>query len=589
MSSVRRLVPLAAAAALTLGISACGSSSNNNKAKTSGPTTVTNGGTLTVLDVAGGIDSLDPGYWYYQTDYSDMWQPTQRSLYGWPDADTTAPVPDLATSLPVATDGGKTLTIHIKSGIHYSPPLQNQTVTSQDVAYSLTRCLTPKIGNGYAGAYFTTIVGASAMLAGKATSAAGIQTPDSSTLVLKLTTITPVLQNADALSLPCTVPIPKAYAAKYDKGAASTYGMHQVFTGPYMIQGAGSGTVPASGYTPNKILVLVKNPSFDQASDPIITPHLDQIVIKEGYTTDVASRDILTGSDEVSGDFAAPPPDIAAAYLKSKASQWHVAPSQSIRYIAMNPHDPPFNNINVRKAIIAVTNRDALILTRGGPYIGKPATHWIAPGMPGFDQAGGYAGPGNDFYANPNGNLALAESYMKKAGYPSGKYSGASLLMVADNASPAKETAEAFATQIAQIGFKVNLEEVPHATMYSKFCLVSKSQPPLCPNLAWGKDFFDSQSFIAPLFYGPNIAQTGNTNTAQLNNPTINNMIAKANVLTDATARANAYAAIDRVVTAGAYYDTWIWDNEANLRSANVNSPYNHFNTDWDLANASLQ
>ena len=54
--------------------------------------------------------------------------------------------------------------------------------------------------------------------------------------------------------------------------------------------------------------------------------------------------------------------------------------------------------------------------------------------MPGFEQAGGNAGPGYDFYANPNGNLALAESYMKKAGYPSGKYTGPPLLTIADNA-----------------------------------------------------------------------------------------------------------------------------------------------------------
>ena len=30
------------------------------------------GGTLNVLDTAGGVDSLDPGYWYYQTDYQEL-------------------------------------------------------------------------------------------------------------------------------------------------------------------------------------------------------------------------------------------------------------------------------------------------------------------------------------------------------------------------------------------------------------------------------------------------------------------------------------------------------------------------------------
>ena len=54
---------------------------------------------------------------------------------------------------------------------------------------------------------------------------------------------------------------------------------------------------------------------------------------------------------------------------------------------------------------------------------------------------------------------------MKKAGYPSGKYTGAPLLTVADNQSPAKETAEALQQQLSTIGFKLKLREVPHATL----------------------------------------------------------------------------------------------------------------------------
>lgn len=586
LHTTSRLLSLAAMAAAAVTISACGSSSSSSSAGAG--KSAKSGGTITVLDVAGGVDSLDPGYWYYQTDYADLSQTTQRQLYGWmPDA--TSPSPDLATSLPQISNGGKTLTFTIKSGIKYSPPLQNRTVTAADIKYGLERCLNPAIGNGYAGSYFSTIVGAPAVLAGKSKSASGIQATNATTLVLKLTKPEGVLATGQALALPCSTPVPQDYAQKYDQGSASTYGMHQVFTGPYMIKGAGTGTVPSQGYAPNKILDLVRNPSWDKATDSIRPAHFNEIVIKEGYTTDVASRDILTGSHMLSGDYAAPPPAIAKQYLQSKQSQFHVAPSQGNRYVAMNPHTPPFGNINVRKAIIAVTDRSALRLTRGGPYIGTVATHFIPPGMQGFDVAGGDAGPGNDFYANPNGNLTLAESYMKKAGYPTGKYTGPPLPMVADNASPAKETAEAFAGQIAQIGFKVNLQEVPHKTMYSKFCQVPKSQPPLCPSMGWEKDFFDSQSMIDPTFDGTNIPATGNTNTAQLKDPVVDAKLAQAAQLTDPTARAQAYGNLDRTLTAGAYYDVWLWDNEVNLSSSDVNAVYNKFNGDWDLANSSLK
>jgi peptide/nickel transport system substrate-binding protein len=578
-----RLFALVVVAAVTITISACGKSSSTGTAGRAGK----NGGTLTVLDVAGGVDSLDPGYWYYQSDYSDLGQPTQRQLYGWP-PDATSPVPDLATSLPKVSSGGKTLTITLKPGIKYSPPLQSRTVTAADIKYGLERCLNPAVGNGYAGSYFSAIAGAPAVVAGKSKAASGIQAPNATTLVIKLIHPVGVLTTGSALALPCSTPVPRDYAQKYDKGSASTYGMHQVFTGPYMIKGAGTGTVPPQGFTPNKILDLVRNPSWNRATD-FRPAHFNEILFKEGYTTDVASRQILTGSHLMSGDFAAPPPAIAKQYLKSKASQFHVESSQSLRFIAMNPHNPPLGNVNVRKAIIAVTDRNALILTRGGSYIGVPATHMIPPGMPGFDVAGGDAGPGNDFFANPNGNLALAQSYMKKAGYPSGKYSGPPLLMVADSASPAKETAETFAQQIAQLGFKVNLQEVPHKTMYSKFCQVPKSQPPFCPNMAWGKDFFDSQSMLDPLFNGNNIAPSGNSNTAQLNNAAINTKFVKAAELSDPALRAQTYGNLDRALTAGAYYDTWIWDNQVSLESADVSGVWNKFNTDWDLTASSLK
>ena len=41
---------------------------------------------------------------------------------------------------------------------------------------------------------------------------------------------------AQALYLPCSAPVPKEVAAKYDQGKKSTYGQHVVATGPYMIQ-----------------------------------------------------------------------------------------------------------------------------------------------------------------------------------------------------------------------------------------------------------------------------------------------------------------------------------------------------------------
>src|SRR6185295_20081558 len=97
--------------------------------------------------------------------------------------------------------------------------------------------------------------------------------------------------NGGALGMPCTIPVPKAYAQKYDQGKTSTYGEHQVFTGPYMIEGAGSGTVPQSGYQPGKLISLVRNPSWDKATD-FKPAYFDKIIIKNGGDVAVTSRQV---------------------------------------------------------------------------------------------------------------------------------------------------------------------------------------------------------------------------------------------------------------------------------------------------------
>ncbi len=583
-----RWLALVAAAIAAAVIAGCGGSSSSSSSST--PSSAgRNGGTVTVLEAAGGVDSLDPGYWYYQTDYTDLAQTTERLLYGW-SAQATSPIPDLATGMPAVSDGGKTLTIHIRSGVHYSAPLQNRTVTSADIKYAMERCFLGQVANGYAAVYYGNIVGAPSAPVTKLPNITGLQTPNPTTLVIKTKVPVGVLANANALGLPCTVPIPQSYAQKYDQGSQSTYGQHLLFTGPYMIQGAGSGTVPSSGYQAGKLLVLVRNPSWQRSTDPIRPAHFDSIVFRGGNDITVASRQILSGTSMMSGDWAAPPVAILRQGLASQRSQFQIVSSQGNRYISLDTKVKPLDNVNFRRAIAAVIDRNALRLTRGGPVIGTIATHFIPPQMPGFDQAGGSAGPGYDFYANPNGNLTLAESYMKKAGYPSGKYTGPPLLTVADNIPPAKNTAEAVQSQLAQIGITLTLREVPHSTLLSKFCLVPKADVAICPTLGWGKDFFDSQSMIDPVFNGKNIVPSGNTNTAQVNDPALNSQIDAAEQLTDPAARAAAWGKLDRQITGQAYVITWLWDNHVGYTSSNVKGVPWLFNSgDWDLTASSLK
>jgi peptide/nickel transport system substrate-binding protein len=388
------------------------------------------------------------------------------------------------------------------------------------------------------------------------------------------------------LALPCTVPVPKEYAQKYDKGKQSKYGEHQVFTGPYMIERKGD---KFTGYQPGKLIKLVRNPSWDAKTD-FKPAYADTIIFQGGADLTVGSKKILSGSHLISGDFAAPPTPVLKSALSRNKDQLEITPSQGNRFIGFDSTKPPFKDENIRKAVIAATDREALRLTRGGETVGIIGSHFLPPGIPGFEEAGGNNAPeGLDFYANPKGDMAVAEKYMKAAGFANGKYKGPKITMVGDDEEPASNTGEAFLEVLQKLGFKVNYRQVPHETMYSKFCQVPKSQPEVCPNLGWGKDFQSAQSFIDPIFNGKNIVPTGNVNYAQLNDPEINKKIEAAKAETDEDKAVQMWADLDKEITAGGYVLTWLWDNQIQIRSKDVNGVVSKFNTSWDVTYTSVK
>ena len=98
----------------------------------------------------------------------------------------------------------------------------------------------------------------------------------------------------------------------------------------------------------------------------------------------------------------APPSSVLKTAYEQHKSQLSVAPLGSY-YASLNTSVPPFNNINLRKAVVAGANREAYLLARGGKLVGQVMTHFICPEVPGFEQSGGYAGFGQDFLGQPDG------------------------------------------------------------------------------------------------------------------------------------------------------------------------------------------
>jgi peptide/nickel transport system substrate-binding protein len=577
-----------AALASALALASCGGGGGSTKGGfgNGAPVKGKKGGTLTVLS-SGDVDYIDPGAAYYQFSYIFMYA-TQRPLFSYKPDDDQHAVPDLAAGPATISDGGRTVTVKIKPGVRFSPPV-NRAVTSKDVKYAIERGFNPTVANGYAMAYFGTIMGAKTAKGGPI---AGIQTPDAQTIVFRLTK--PEASTiVGALSLPLSAAVPPEYARKLDQANPSQYGTHQVATGPYMVQNDRSGK--ATGYQPGKRIAFVRNPNWDPKTD-YRPAYVDQIVLSEGNSDPVASaRRILTGRSLVNGqaDFNVPPPIIKQIAQGSAAQKKQFVAGTStgrVRYVSLNTTIKPFDNVDVRKAIVAATDRNALRQKLGGPLAGDIPTHFLPPDIPGFAEAGGAAGPGNDFLKSPTGDLQLAQSYMRKAGYPSGKYTGGqAFLMVADNSGPTRDAAQVMQAQLAKLGFQVTPRFVTHDSMYTKFCNVPKQKVPICPSTGWQKDFPDPESMLSPTFNGENIVPVNNSNWPQLNVKPINATMDRDAPIVDPAQRAKAWADVDKLVTAQAPGVPWLWDKGMGIESPNVQGVLNKFNAAWDLSFTSLK
>jgi peptide/nickel transport system substrate-binding protein len=203
--------------------------------------------------------------------------------------------------------------------------------------------------------------------------------------------------------------------------------------------------------------------------------------------------------------------------------------------------------------------------------VGDVATHMLYPTVAGFDQSGGLAGPGYDFLSKPQGDLQLAMSYMKKAGYPSGKYTGKEpILMVGDNTGPGGKDAQVAAQSVSELGFNIKLRQVEHSTMYTKYCQVPKAKVPLCPNLGWIKDYADAGTVINPIWNKSNIVPAGNVAFSQYQDEGLHKQIVAATLLPSGANRIQAWADLDKKITGLVLGVPWLWDKYPVVASPNV-------------------
>jgi peptide/nickel transport system substrate-binding protein len=587
-------VAVALGAAVLLLLAGCGSSGSGTKTAADTPIKIVpgaKGGALTFLS-ASDVDSLDPGISDYSVGFMVL-QATQRTLYAFKPDNPTQLVPDLATGMPEISADNKTVTVHIKSGIRFAPPV-NRAVTSADVKYAMERVFTKQVPSSYAATYFGSLVGAPAKPnSGDLKPISGIVTPDAHTLVFHLSKPRGGLF-ASTLIKGATAPVPQEYAKQFDAQNPSTYSQHAVATGAYTVANDASGKL--TGWTPGKQIHIVRNPNWDPKTD-FRPAYLDTIDVSEGnQDAALAARRALSGSGLSCCDSSTLPVEVVRSALARDKSQIALFPSRIDDWVALNSAVKPFGNRNVRRALMAAVDRSALRLTRGGALLGDLATGFLPPGLSGFDEAGGlHQGTDFDFNTHPTGDPGVAKKYMlaaRKEGLPidaSGRWTGKDpIVAVAPNSAPDDKTAQAFQAQAQKLGLNVTLRLVPREVVYTNFCSVPAKKVGIC-FVGFGSDTADPYSIMTAAFLGSSIRAQGNLNISQLNDPAVNAAIEKAANLPVDQGRNAAWGKVNDLIVGQAAAIPYLWPKAVLASSRDVQLIPNAYLTLPDLSYTSLK
>ena len=156
---------LVALGLLTAGCSASGGAGGRSGSSSAASGTPHRGGTLTMLGQSD-IFTLDTASGYY-TVTTTLERMFARQLFSYPDPDgaASAPpvVPDIATTIPTQanggiTDGGKTITIHLRQGVKWDTTPARQ-VTAADFVREFKMLCNPSSPVGAPGYFTATIAG----------------------------------------------------------------------------------------------------------------------------------------------------------------------------------------------------------------------------------------------------------------------------------------------------------------------------------------------------------------------------------------------------------------------------------------------
>lgn len=470
------------------------------------------GGTVHELDQAG-FDYLDPGQ-QYVSDQLSISVLYARTLTGYkidPKTGKTILVGDLATDTGTPSDGAKTWTFKLKTGLKYE---DGSAITSKDIKYSIERLFAdfetqgpqyiqkwmygPDYRKMYKGPY-----------SGQEIPASILDTPDDSTIVFHFQEPHP--DAPYAMAMPVTAPVPKA---KDDKAA---YNNHPVSSGPYKI----------ASYKPGKSLVFDRNPNWDPSTDPLRNAYPDSWNFELGIEQPGLTQRLMAGSgtDKYALDLFGAADVSQMQTLVNDAQYKSRTINQYQPYVeTLDINTKRITDPKVRQAIAYAFPMQQVQQAFGGAAQGELGTTLMSPTMAGWKQFDPFGK-----LTKPTGDPDKAKALLASSSNPH-----PTLTYAYANTPRWQNISLTVANALEKAGFKVVRKAIDPTSYYT---VVGKVNNPYdIYRTGWGADWPNGSTVIPPTMDGRNL-QDGTNNYSFLNDDHLNQEIDRISKITDLKAQ----------------------------------------------------
>ncbi|MFF4631146.1 ABC transporter substrate-binding protein [Streptomyces griseorubiginosus] len=531
------LAAVAAIGSASLLLSACSKADDNDGgdgSKSAGANAATKGvvnastqkgGTVT-YEYSDVPDSFDPGntYYAYMYNLSRLYARPLMTFQPGPGEEGNKLVPDLAASAGQPSDGGKTWTYKIRSGLKFQ---DGTPITSKDVKYAVERSNFARDVLSLGPNYFQQFLTGGKDYKGpyKDKSPEGlksIETPDDTTIVFKLDR--PFQEFDYLVATPQTAPVPQA------KDTGVDYVKNIVSSGSYKFQ----------SYKEGQEAVLVRNENWDPKTDPLRKQYPDKIVVKLKVNAETIDQDVQAGDAIDLGGTGVQAATQAKVVndSKLKANTDNTYGGRLV-YMAINTQVAPFDKVECRKAVEYAIDKVSVQTAEGGPIRGDIATTVLPPDVIGYQKADVYATDGN------KGDVAKAKEQLKACG----KSTISTNLSARSDRPQEIDAATAIIASLKKVGINASLKQYPSGKYFTDYAGVptfDKKQNIGLHMMQWGADWNSGYGFLQQILNGGAIGTSGNTNLSYLNDKQINEMLEKAIATEDDSARNALYAQIDK-------------------------------------------